>query len=562
MGRNRKRVAGRAAKRGDAGNKGDLTQTHTPVAMERPHDTAAGPGISGFFDVSTLRTISMSGERSSDALPGAAPLAAEPAVVDTIANSDRHDMNAVTAHGPSSHGVDVAASAIDHGDSRGGNGAQDETAIEDRTVAPADVPPVQRAYDLFARLRVWSAANASAERSVIVEDPSASGGEPTPDDTHSYSGRGDASNAERHLQRDADPSGERLMGSDHGAVVPTVDVAQGSHTADMPNAGSDSLVNDSRPDASLQDEPVQKDGTEADGSAVPADATVSVNVCARTEAGCMNQCVPNGPTDEDENKNVESNSSGGPNVAEKPYSVAEHTNTTATTALAGTVDTTLCLDDSVATPCIETVSHGGTANAQVAGPRPNGRGRAPTEVTYGTWTPVDEPGWTADVVDALDVHASRAIAGKPSPRIVIFAHGAASSALAAVRRFGPDAIVWVVSSAPDARNIERHGCSVVRWPPRTSAVPGDNLPMRDLVAAVPWDRVDAVIDVGTGRSSAQRAHILKTIVPRMHGGGIYACAVDCRQAALESLRVGAAAIVHEHDHIVVVEPARVCDTRS
>ncbi|AVK77022.1 hypothetical protein pmac_cds_334 [Pandoravirus macleodensis] len=563
MGRNRKRVGGRAAKRGDAGGKGDLAQAHTPASMQTPHDdTAAGPETSGFFDVSTLTTISMSGNHVSDALPRAAPLATgSTVVVDAAANNDHHDGNAETASGPSATNSADDVTATNDGNGHSGDGAQDETTIEDRGVVPADVPPVQRAYDLFARLRVWSAASASAERSVIVDDPSALD-EPTADDPHRDSSRGDGSNVEQHPQRDTKPSDERLTGSDNEAAAPSADAALDSHTVDRPNAESNSPVNDPRSGASLSNEPNQEDGAETDGSVAPVDTIALVDVCARTEADAVSQHTLDGSTNDGENKNVESNSGNDPGRADVLYSMPECTNETITTTT-----TTSTTDAAHAAPCL-TDRHGvgtspqeATNNAQTIAARPNSRRRTATEATYGTWTPVDEPGWTEGAVGTLDAHASRVIAGKPSPRIVVFAHGAAPSALAAVRRFGPDAIVWVVSSAPDARNIERHGCSVVRWPARTAAVSADNLCVRDLVTAIPWDRVDVVVDMGTGRSPGQRAHILANIVPRMRGGGIYACAVDCRQAALELLRTGAAAIIHEHDHIVVVESTRVHDTR-
>lgn len=544
MGRNRKRVAGRAAKRGDAGGKGDPVQAHAPSTMQTTND-AAGPETSGFFDVSTLKTISMSADRVTVASEGDAPVGTQPVAAHVAADGEHHSDDVDSAPGSLVNLTDVAVKAVADGDHHGDNdNAQGKATPRDHAAAPVDAAPVQRAYDLFARLRVWSAASASAERSVILDDPSAS----ISVDAHRDGKHKVESHTERNPQHDTEHDDERLVDSSTGVNgAPIANAALGS-------CAEGGLAQDEpRVDASSHGECHQRDGAEAGTSDAAAldTATAPSAVCAQTEVSVTNERVSMAPAGDD--GHVESGKPDG----HGPRS-ASHCRDTVTATIAPGTDRAASSpkDGSATVRGAVTVPREVTNSVPTADVGPNRKRRTATEVTYGAWVPVDEPGWTTDAISALDAHASRVVAGKPSPRIVVFSHGTAPSALAVVRRFGPDAIVWVVSSAPDARNIERHGCSVVKWPVRAAASPGDNASVRDLAGAVPWHRVDVVVDIGTGRSPGQRARTLAHLVPLMRGsGGIYVCATDCLQTATELLRAGAAAIVHEREQIVVVEPA-------
>nr|UDO47589.1 hypothetical protein [Pandoravirus massiliensis] len=549
MGRNRKRVGGRAAKRGDAGGKGDSPQAHVHSTMQTPqHDDTIGPETSGFFDVSTLKTVSMSADHLSTPLNTSLDI--EPATTNSVADGDGANDNnkdekdnghngACTEPHMSTDLVSTAEAVADKGVR--GVGTQHETAPDTCTGTPVDTAPVQRAYDLFARLRVWSAASASAERSVIVDDPSASN-ELEPVD------------ALRPAERDMD---HLAVPGDNGNLA-GAGASLESHTGNPHCIEADPPCDDTASDVSLPSvENHQMNDTEAKVGGEPAGA-LPAGACDRAKLDTADQHAATDLRDHDEN--------GGDNGTGTEQGLDKHTDATKTTTQAaplGAARNVARVDDTKEGDAVRDAPQQGTGEPQTAPARLTRKRRAARDTVYGTWAHVDEPGWTADVISALDAHVSRAVSGKPSPRIVVFSHGAAPSALALVRRFGPDAIVWVVSSAPDARNIERHGCSVVKWPARTATITSTdkNVPMGDLVNAVPWHCIDAVIDIGTGRPPQQRARTLKTIVPLMHSDAIYACAVDCRHLALELLGVGAAAIVHEHDHAVVVQPARLRNTR-
>ncbi|AVK75960.1 hypothetical protein pneo_cds_353 [Pandoravirus neocaledonia] len=558
MGRNRKRVAGRAAKRGDVGGKGDPAQAHTAPTMQTPHD-AAGPETSGFFDVSTLKTIRMTVDPAPVAPPSGAPSDAESTSATTDADSgDRGDGGAeiiaeTLAHHTDS--VDDGGSTLVDGNADEDGKLQGETTSKEPVAVPVDAAPVQRAYDLFARLRVWSAASASAERSVIVDDPSVL--DESVSTTASHDSKRDDGDDVRgttsHAHCDAEPNDGSPIKPGDGVEIVDANASPGSCAADRICVTHEPTQGESRLDAPL---PIDQDqGGDAEVHAsVGLETATSPVACVQTEADTMGRHAQVAPAHAKDNVDDESKHVAHEFSTHEPHPAPDGVDTTAPPS--GTEQTASCLEDCATRRGDKTVHQKAAGSASPLAPSAN-RATA-VEATYGTWTPVDEPGWTADAVAAFDAHASRAVAGKASPRIVVFSHGTASSALAAVRRFGPDAIVWVVSSAPDARNIERHGCSVVRWPARATPMTSDGrVSVRDLASAIPWHRVDVVVDIGTGRLHVQRAHTLTNLVPLMRGGsGIYVCAADCRQAAFELLRSGAAAIVHEHDHVVVVESVR------
>ncbi|QBZ81020.1 hypothetical protein pclt_cds_424 [Pandoravirus celtis] len=103
-----------------------------------------------------------------------------------------------------------------------------------------------------------------------------------------------------------------------------------------------------------------------------------------------------------------------------------------------------------------------------------------------------------------------------------------------------------------ARTLQRHGCAVVKWPVRASRAT-ETASLSDLVSAVPWGRVNVVIDIGADRSQTLRARTLAALLPRLARGAVYACSVDCHQAALDLVRGGIAKTVHHHVNVIIVE---------
>lgn len=498
-----------------------------PREKQQQEHSACAPEVSGFFDVATLKTVAVSG---SGATPPQIGSAASPqAPSDTAALSS---------------GVASAAAV-----------APDETPAQGDTATPS-------AYDIFARLRVWSAAGASAERSLIIEDAEVHG-----DDSSarvSAAAAQDAQGTDRSVA---------LFDSPVGATDVSTHTVASDAPGDVVVPPTDDLPRDDgvgpAPERSLSSPASDVGGGDA-AAAIHGD---DKRDCARHDSADATlwshvpdadkeQAPASAPPDDVDDQLLQCTARGADDITVGGHQETAHAPTArgsdaAKDPTVPPTDTHADADAAPEPPAADIPVHASSPAAPVA------CAIQPTITPPQTppprrWGPVAEAGWTAAALEALDVHAARILADKtPQAHVVIFAHGAAQSVPASVQRFGADAVLWAVSSGPTARALERHGCAVVKWPARATHA-AETASLSDLVAAVPWGRVNMVIDVGAERSHALRARTMTALLPRLARGAIYACGTDCYQAALELERSGIAKAVHRHTDVIAVETSAHC----
>lgn len=503
-----------------------------PREKQQQQQSACAPEVSGFFDVTTLKTVAVSGPNATpSAIAGGAACPQAPSDGDLVPLRDGADAVALSpAVAPT-----VAV-------------APDGTSTQGDAAAPS-------AYDIFARLRVWSAAGASAERSLIIE------GEDAHNDEESFARVGTVS---QDTAEDTDRSDIPLdspvgtadaathaMASDapgDAAVPPTDDLPGGGDIGPTPDRSPSSAARDvDSGDATAATQGDDKrDCAQRDSADVPS--------WSRVPGAAKEQPPAPAPTlpDDVDDQPLQGTARGADDIT-----VGGHRETAHAPTGNGT--------DTAKDPRMPSADAGAASEPPVtdipvhaSGPvTPVACAIQPTIALPQTpprrWGPVAEAGWTAPALEALDAHAERILVDKTcQAHVVVFAHGAAQSVPASIQRFGADAVLWAVSSGPAARALERHGCAVVKWPARATHA-AETAPLLDLVTAVPWGRVNMVIDIGTERSRVLRARTLTALLPRLARGAIYACSADCHQTVLELERGGIAKAVHRHTDVIAVE---------
>lgn len=490
--------------------------------QQQQQQSACAPEVSGFFDVTTLKTVAVSGPgATSPAIRGAACPQA-PTDDDLVPLRD----GAVDALAPSpavaiSPAVAPAVAVV-----------PDETSTQGDSATPS-------AYDIFARLRVWSAAGASAERSLIIEGEEAHDDESSArvgtavQDTASFDGPVGAADVATHIV---------ALGVRGDATVPPTDGSSGGGgvTGATPDGSPTSPASDADGDGDDGDD--KRDCVGHDNT----DAMLRPRV-----PGAVKEQAP-APAPLDDDQLPQGNACGADSITVGGHREMAHVPTGGDSDMAkDPVTPPTDADGAPEPPVTDIPVHASGPVAPVACPI------QPTitlpQAPPRRWGPVAEAGWTAAALEALDVHAARTLTDKtPQAHVVVFAHGAAQSVPASIQRFGADTVLWAVSSGPVARALERHGCAVVKWPARATHA-AETAPLSDLVTAVPWGRVNMVIDIGAGRSRALRARTLTALLPRLARGAIYACGADCHQTALELERSGIAKAVHRHTDVIGVE---------
>lgn len=522
------KVAARATKSGATGGKGG-SAPHTPQEMQYPREkqqqqSTCAPEVSGFFDVTTLKTVAVSGPDTAPPAIKSAACPQAPSDGDPVPLRDGADAAAL------SPGVAPAVTVAAH-----------ETPIQGDTATPS-------AYDIFARLRVWSAAGASAERSLIIE------GEEAHDDE---------SSARAGTAESTDPSAapcDSPVGAANVATHTTAPGAPGDSVAaptdDLPGGGSAEPTPDGSPSAPASDADGGGDAAAAthgddQGDCIRHDSA-DATLWSHVPGAVKEQAPASVPPDDVDDRLLQGTAHSADDIAVDSCQDTAHAPTHRGNDAAKnlTVPPTDA-DAAPEPPDTDIPVHASSLVAPVAcAIQPT---IAPPPPPLRRWGPVAEAGWTATALDALDVHVARILTDKtPQAHVVVFAHGAAQSVPASVQRFGADAVLWAVSSAPAARALDRHGCAVVKWPAR-AAHAAETASLSDLVTAVPWGRVNMVIDIGAERSRALRARTLTALLPRLARGAIYACGTDCHQAALELERSGIAKAVHRHMDVIAVE---------
>ncbi|ATE82173.1 hypothetical protein psal_cds_422 [Pandoravirus salinus] len=517
--------------------------------QQKKQDREAGscaPEVSGFFDMATLHTVAVSGPD-----PARTPVeAAEPAPA-ADANPQR---------APSGDSLPLVGDDVD--------GLEDACAVEVAAAHDNDASQTSAAapsgYDIFARLRVWSAAGASAERSVIVEGEGAhndgcdrTGATATAQGAHEAAQtlvlsdhRANAVDAEH-----ANPPGPpRDLATPTIGTVSDADDTNGATSGLPPPPPADDPVGadiDHGNGGAVEDDACNPSDRHRDSASADADATLSPRASnKRTEEPVPladNRIAP---------LVLDGISKDADSAFEEPGGRTP----------AGGIDRGEMRISPVAPvgmgpklsspPPPQTIPvHASSAPVPVATPLQASALRLPSSPPQEPrrWRPVAEAGWTTAALDRLDAHASRALASDTAPvHVVVFAHGAGDCVPASIERFGADALVWAVSSSPTARTLQRHGCAVVKWPARTGRS-AESAPLSDLVTAVPWGRVNVVIDIGAERSPALCARTLGALLPRLARGAVYVCRADCHQGALGLMRSGIAKTVHYHPDAIIIE---------
>lgn len=531
-------------------------QKRTAPGMQDPrerHNQGAdlcAPEVSGFFDMTTLKTVPVS---APNATPMSSSLTPPP-----DADADNPQQT------PSNDNMPLEGDNVGPVDGGAVTSSLTTTTIAAVEVAGTHQDPPQSdaappsGYDIFARLRVWSSAGASAERSLIME--------------------GEEAHNDGSARKSATPAQD-----DH-------DADQAASLAD-PQATADDIVDDIVDDTPEHDDPSDLPNKSAMPTAVssgidsdtPSDLLLSSSPPPSTHtvgSGDADQCNDGNIAKDDSHQNcaktgtdttllprvlnkatVESVSPGdvhalpmfdganggiGNGRDEPKHAPAGGAGDTMNGPVAPPADVIAVPDlppqdipvhaSNIVVPVVRT-----TQPSTVSRPPPR------------RWGPVAEAGWTAAALETLDAHVTRILADKATlAHVVVFAHGAGQSVPASIERFGADALLWAVSSAPAARTLQCHGCAVVKWPVRATHA-AETASLSDLVSAVPWGRVNVVIDIGADRSQTLRARTLAALLPRLARGAVYACSVDCHQAALDLVRGGIAKTVHHHVNVIIVE---------